>query len=143
MNTRLQVEHPVTEMVTGLDLVEWQLRVAAGEKLPITSQVHIPLFGHSMEARVYAEDPDNGFLPQSGKINVLREPAQIEGKVRIDTGVREGDSISTFYDPMISKVIVHADTRDHAIDLLQETLQNYTVIGLPTNIKFLQRVLKN
>lgn len=142
MNTRLQVEHPITEMITGLDLVEWQLRVAAGETLPIKSQMHVPLIGHAIEARIYAEDPENGFLPQSGKISVLREPVQ-DKNLRIDTGIRQGDSISTFYDPMISKVIVHAETRDQAIFALQKALADYQVIGLPTNIKFLQRVLKH
>ena len=103
----------------------------------------MPLNGHSIEARVYAEDPDNGFLPQSGKIDVLREPTQVEGKVRIDTGIREGDSITTFYDPMISKVIVHAENREAAIYALYQALQEYKVIGVTTNIKFLCRVLKN
>lgn len=125
MNTRLQVEHPVTEMITGLDLVEWQLRVAAGEKLPIKSQLDVPLFGYAMEARIYAEDPENGFLPQSGQIRLLREPKRIEGKVRIDTGVRQGDTISTFYDPMISKLIVHAPTRAEAIQKLNAALEEY------------------
>lgn len=115
MNTRLQVEHPVTEMITGLDLVDWQIRVAAGQKLPITRQADIPLIGHSLEARIYAEDPMNEFLPQSGKITVLREPKQIEGKIRVDTGVKEGDEITTFYDPMISKLIVHETDRQKAI----------------------------
>lgn len=112
MNTRLQVEHPVTELITGLDLVEWQLKVASGQQLPIKDQSKIPLFGHSMEARIYAEDPDNNFLPGSGQIKVLREPVQEQDKVRIDTGVRQGDVISTFYDPMISKLIVHAPDRN-------------------------------
>ena len=143
MNTRLQVEHPITEMITNQDLVEWQLRIAAGEKLPIQNQMHVPLIGHSIEARVYAEDPDNLFLPQSGKIDLLHEPEHIEGKVRIDTGVRQGDTITTFYDPMISKVIVHADDRDSAINALNRALQDYKVVGLPTNIKFLKQVLKN
>lgn len=105
--------------------------------------MHMPLRGHSIEARVYAEDPDNGFLPQSGQIAVLREPEQIDGSVRVDTGIREGDSITTFYDPMISKVIVHAEDREKAIAKLYSALQKYKVIGLPTNIKFLSRVLKN
>ena len=118
MNTRLQVEHPVTEMITGLDLVEWQLRVAAGQKLPITNQSDIPLIGHAMEARIYAEDPQKEFLPQSGKINVLREPVQIPGKVRVDTGVKEGDEITTYYDPMISKLIVCEANRQKAIETL-------------------------
>lgn len=88
MNTRLQVEHPVTEMITRQDLVEWQLRIAAGEKLPIINQKDIPLIGHALEARVYSEDPDNNFLPGSGLIKILKEPKREEGKVRIDTGVR-------------------------------------------------------
>lgn len=88
MNTRLQVEHPVTEMITGLDLVEWQIRVAAGQTLPITEQAKVPLRGHSLEARIYAEDPDHGFLPQSGTLSVLREPTQVPGVVRIDSAVR-------------------------------------------------------
>jgi len=102
-------------MITGYDLVEWQLRIAAGQKLPV-EQKHVKLSGHSIEARIYAEDPDNNFLPQSGKISVLREPLEIEGKVRIDSGVRQGDTITTFYDPMIAKLIVHADNRELAID---------------------------
>lgn len=141
MNTRLQVEHPVTEMITGLDLVEWQLRIASGQKLPILKQSEVPLIGHALEARIYAESPDKEFLPQSGKIVVLREPQQVSGKVRVDTGVKEGDIISTYYDPMISKLIVHEATREKAIESLDTALENYHVIGLPTNIKFLRRVL--
>ncbi len=128
-------------MITGLDLVDWQIRVAAGEKLPITQQKNIPLIGHSLEARIYAEDPQKEFLPQSGKINVLREPMQVPGKVRVDTGVKEGDTISTYYDPMISKLIVHEPNRQKAIEALDMALENYHVIGLPTNIKFLRRTL--
>jgi 3-methylcrotonyl-CoA carboxylase alpha subunit len=103
----------------------------------------VPLFGYALEARIYAEDPENGFLPQSGQIRLLREPQRIPGSVRIDTGVRQGDTISTFYDPMISKLIVHAPTRDGAIEKLSAALQEYQVIGLDTNIKFLKRVLAN
>ena len=143
MNTRLQVEHPVTEMITGQDLVEWQLRIASGEKLPILNQKDVPLIGHAMEARVYAEDPDNGFLPGSGLIRVLKEPTRVEGRVRIDTGVRQGDQISTFYDPMISKLIVWGKDRDEACERLYTALDDYKVIGLPTNIKFMKRVLLN
>lgn len=143
MNTRLQVEHPVTELITGLDLVEWQLKVASGMTLPITDQKKVPLFGHAMEARVYAEDPDNNFLPGSGDIKVLRTPKEIDGQCRVDTGVRQGDVISTFYDPMISKLIVHAPDRNQAIKALYSALDDYKVVGLPTNIKFLKRVLLN
>lgn len=144
MNTRLQVEHPITEMITGLDLVEWQIRIANGQKLPILKQSEIPLIGHSMEARVYAEDPDNNFLPQSGKIRVLREPPMMEdGSIRVDTGIREGDRITTFYDPMIAKVIVHGANRQEAIEKLNLALEKYTVIGVPTNIKFMRRVLSH
>jgi 3-methylcrotonyl-CoA carboxylase alpha subunit len=130
-------------MITGLDLVEWQIRIANGQKLPILSQKDIPLKGHSMEARVYAEDPDNNFLPQSGKISVLREPKELmlDGTIRIDTGIREGDKITTFYDPMIAKVIVHGKDRRDAIEKLNLALENYQVIGVPTNIKFMRRVL--
>lgn len=107
------------------------------------TQKDIALHGHSMEARIYAEDPENNFLPGSGHIHVLKEPVQIDDKVRIDTGVRQGDEISTFYDPMISKLIVHGETRDEAIQLLYNALDAYKVVGLPTNIKFLKRVLNN
>lgn len=96
-----------------------------------------------MEARIYAEDPDNGFLPGSGLIKVLKEPKRIDGKIRIDTGVRQGDQISTFYDPMISKLIVWGENRNEAIERLYQALDDYKVIGLPTNIKFMKRVLLN
>ena len=143
MNTRLQVEHPVTEMITGQDLVEWQLKIAAGQTLPILDQKKIPLFGHAMEARIYSEDPDNNFLPGNGTIKILRTPEEIEDCVRIDTGIRQGDTISTFYDPMISKLIVHAPDRAQATQALYSALDSYKVVGLPTNIKFLKRVLLN
>jgi 3-methylcrotonyl-CoA carboxylase alpha subunit len=117
--------------------------VASGEKLPIINQKDIPLIGHAMEARVYAEDPDNGFLPCNGLIRVLKEPTRVDGQVRIDTGVRQGDQISTFYDPMISKLIVWGKDRPEAIERLHQALDDYKVIGLPTNIKFMKRVLMN
>lgn len=96
-----------------------------------------------MEARIYSEDPENNFLPGSGKLQILREPKQIKDEVRVDTGVREGDTITTFYDPMISKLIVHAESREEAIQALYNALNDYKVVGLPTNIKFLKRVLLN
>ena len=107
------------------------------------NQKDIPLIGHALEARVYAEDPDNGFLPGSGLIRILKEPERVEGKVRIDTGVRQGDQISTFYDPMISKLIVWGKDRPEAIERLHQALDDYKVVGLPTNIKFMKRVLLN
>ncbi|EPN70196.1 acetyl-CoA carboxylase, biotin carboxylase, partial [Pseudomonas syringae pv. actinidiae ICMP 19079] len=112
MNTRLQVEHPVTEYITGLDLVEWQIRVARGESLPIT-QVQVPLIGHAMEVRLYAEDPANDFLPATGTLRLYREPASGLGR-RVDSGVAEGDSISPFYDPMLGKLIAWGENREEA-----------------------------
>ena len=121
MNTRLQVEHPVSEMVTGQDFVEWQLRVAAGERLPL-EQDEIPLTGHSIEARIYAENPENDFLPGSGHLSFVKTPDHgsfgLESDVRIDAGVKQGDDVSIYYDPMISKVIVHGEDREHALRLL-------------------------
>lgn len=110
-------------MITGFDLVEWQLKVAAGQPLPVTKQSDIKINGYALEARIYAEDPDNGFLPQNGKITDLVEPRRVRGGVRIDTGVRKGDNISTFYDPMISKLIVHEKDREHAITKLHRKLE--------------------
>jgi 3-methylcrotonyl-CoA carboxylase alpha subunit len=134
MNTRLQVEHPVTEMVTGFDLVEWQFRVAAGEKLPRT-QEEIRLSGHSVEARLYAEDPARGFLPSTGRLHALRFPA-VDG-VRIDSGVEEGQEISPFYDPMLAKIIAHAPTREAALDRLGEALRGTIMAGPRNNLAFL------
>jgi 3-methylcrotonyl-CoA carboxylase alpha subunit len=139
MNTRLQVEHPVTEMITGLDLVEWQLRVAAGEPLPL-SQEALDIYGHAIEARIYAEDPERGFLPSIGRIAYLAAPPVSEF-VRIDTGVRAGDEISRFYDPMIAKLVVWGEDRPSALRRLREALANYRVAGVTTNIPFLQRVV--
>jgi 3-methylcrotonyl-CoA carboxylase alpha subunit len=134
MNTRLQVEHPVTEAVTGLDLVDWQFRVAAGEALPLR-QDQVRLNGHAVEARLYAEDPARGFLPSTGKLVALQWP-QGEG-LRIDTGVEAGAEVSPFYDPMIAKVIAHAPTRDKALDRLADALDRSIVIGPRSNIGFL------
>jgi 3-methylcrotonyl-CoA carboxylase alpha subunit len=138
MNTRLQVEHPVTEMITGEDLVEWQLRVAAGEPLPKT-QAELKLSGHAFEVRLYAEDPTKGFLPATGKLTRLVPPVA-SGHVRFDTGVEEGDSVSVHYDPMIGKLVVWDHDRAQALRRLSAALEDFTVAGLTTNIGFLARV---
>ncbi len=138
MNTRLQVEHPVTEMVTGVDLVEWQLRVAAGERLPL-AQDEIALSGHAFEARLYAEDPARDFLPATGTLHHLAFPAAAPAgaSLRVETGVRQGDAISPFYDPMIAKLVVHADTRPAALAALGEALAATRVAGSTVNTAFL------
>lgn len=135
MNTRLQVEHPVSEMITGTDLVEWQLRVAAGERLPLL-QDDITLNGHSFEARIYAEDPNNDFLPGAGPLLHLSTPAADED-TRIETGVREGDEVSAHYDPMIAKLVVWGEDRTAALKKLRYCLRQYNIVGLNTNIDFL------
>jgi 3-methylcrotonyl-CoA carboxylase alpha subunit len=139
MNTRLQVEHPVTEMITGLDLVEWQLRVAAGEALPMR-QDELGIRGHAIEARIYAEDPAREFLPSIGRLEYLATPATHD-ELRIDTGVREGDEITPFYDPMIAKLIVHGDTRDAALARMRAALDEFHVAGVSTNVGFLRRLM--
>ena len=138
MNTRLQVEHPVTEMITGLDLVEWQLRVAAGEPLPC-KQDELAIHGHAIEARIYAEDPARGFLPQTGRIAHLAFPAA-SGTVRIDTGIESGAEISPHYDPMIAKLVVWGANRDAALAGLRAALGETEIAGPRTNVGFLQRV---
>ena len=140
MNTRLQVEHPVTEMVYGLDLVEQMIRVAAGEKLSIT-QDDIVADGWAIEARVYAEDPARGFLPSIGQLIRYREPAG--DSVRVDSGVEEGGEISMFYDPMIAKLVAHAATREAATDRLHLALDHYEIDGIASNRQFLSAVLEN
>ncbi|NJD26607.1 MAG: acetyl/propionyl/methylcrotonyl-CoA carboxylase subunit alpha [Betaproteobacteria bacterium] len=139
MNTRLQVEHPVTEMITGQDLVEWQLRVAAGQPLPLR-QEQLEIRGHALEARIYAEDANKGFLPATGKLIRLAPPAE-SLNVRVDTGVEEGDEITPFYDPMIAKLIVWDETRDGALARMRKALADYQVAGLTTNIDFLSRLV--
>jgi 3-methylcrotonyl-CoA carboxylase alpha subunit len=149
MNTRLQVEHPVTEMVTGLDLVEWQLRVAANEPLPL-AQDQLKIEGHAIEARIYAEHPARGFLPSTGTLKHLRMPEGVEfsigvggerAPVRIDSGVREGDTITPFYDPMIAKLIVHGASREEALKRMSQALRGCEVVGPHTNVEFLQRIV--
>lgn len=144
MNTRLQVEHPVTELITGVDLVEWQLKVAAGEHLPI-SQSEITHNGHSIELRIYAEDADNDFMPSTGRIDYLKEPLSDKDVhlacVRVDSGVAQGDTISEYYDPMISKLIVWGQTRDIALKQLKQALTQYHVRGVTTNIGYLHSII--
>jgi 3-methylcrotonyl-CoA carboxylase alpha subunit len=132
MNTRLQVEHPVTEAVTGLDLVAWQFQVAAGEGLPL-AQAQVRFNGHALEARVYAEDPENGFLPSTGRIVAL----QLPGDVRVDSGVEAGGEVTPFYDPMIAKLIAHGPSRDAALDRLARALDHTLIAGVRSNVAFL------
>ncbi len=166
MNTRLQVEHPVTEMITGLDLVEWQLRVAAGEPLP-KKQEELTIHGHALEARIYAENPEKGFLPSIGTLRHMHTPAAFEfgstslppsrpsplkgegenraasGYVRIDSGIRQGDAISPFYDPMVAKLIVWGRDREEALGHMAQALSEYQVVGLATNVAFLKRLVES
>jgi 3-methylcrotonyl-CoA carboxylase alpha subunit len=141
MNTRLQVEHPVTEAITGFDLVEWQLRIAAGEGLP-AAQEDIRHEGHAFEARIYAEDPARGFVPQTGRIERLALAHGVEG-VRIDSGIGEGGIVTPFYDPMIAKLIVHGPDRATARGRLERALDRSAVLGLPTNLDFLRAVVRD
>ncbi|MGA6097490.1 acetyl/propionyl/methylcrotonyl-CoA carboxylase subunit alpha [Stutzerimonas marianensis] len=139
MNTRLQVEHPVTEAITGLDLVAWQIRVARGEPLPI-SQEQVPLLGHAIEVRLYAEDPDNDFLPATGTLDLYREASDGPGR-RVDSGVAEGDTVSPFYDPMLGKLIAWGENREEARLRLLAMLDETCVGGVRTNLAFLRRVI--
>jgi 3-methylcrotonyl-CoA carboxylase alpha subunit len=155
MNTRLQVEHPVTEMITGHDLVEWQLRVAAGERLPV-AQDELAIRGHAVEARLYAENPDKGFLPAIGRLSHMSMPAAVEFRrnaddnglhdpapVRIDSGVRPGDAISPHYDPMIAKLVVWGEDRAQAIARMRAALAEFHIVGLANNVDFLARLMDN
>ena len=139
MNTRLQVEHPVTEAITGQDLVEWQMLVAAGGTLPLR-QEQLRINGHAVEVRIYAEDPDRDFLPSTGTLHRLRAPAEGNG-VRVDTGVREGDTVTPYYDPMIAKLIAHGASRQAALAKLHTALGGYEIAGLAPNIDFLGRLV--
>jgi 3-methylcrotonyl-CoA carboxylase alpha subunit len=151
MNTRLQVEHPVTEMITGTDLVEWQIRVAAGEPLP-KKQAELAINGHAIEARIYAENPEKGFLPSIGTLRHMETPGAVAFElggspglpagVRIDSGVRAGDAISPFYDPMIAKLIVWGADRKQALARMAQALSQYQIVGLSTNIAFLKRLVE-
>ncbi|MGH7066172.1 MAG: acetyl/propionyl/methylcrotonyl-CoA carboxylase subunit alpha [Acetobacteraceae bacterium] len=138
MNTRLQVEHPVTEMITGQDLVEWQLRVAAGEPLPL-GQDRLAIQGHAIEARIYAEDPQHDFLPSTGTLTHLRQPHE-NAEVRVDTGVGQGDAITPWYDPMIAKLIVWGEDRNAAVRRLAGALVEYEVVGVATNLDLLRAI---
>ena len=139
MNTRLQVEHPVTEMITGLDLVEWQLKVSAGGTLPLT-QEQLAIRGHALEARIYAEDPDKGFLPSTGRLVHLAPPEE-SLHVRVDTGVEQGDEITPHYDPMIAKLIVWDEDRPRALARMLGALARYRVAGVANNVDFLSRLV--
>ncbi len=138
VNTRLQVEHPVTELVTGLDLVRWQILVAEGHPLPLT-QEQVTFSGHAVEARIYAEDPAAGFLPQAGEVALWRPPE--DDGVRVDAGVATGDSISPYYDPLVAKISAHGATRDEALRRLDAALRRTILFGVRNNIDFVRRVL--
>jgi 3-methylcrotonyl-CoA carboxylase alpha subunit len=138
MNTRLQVEHPVTEMITGLDLVEWQLRVAAGERLPMTQDA-IRIDGHAFEARIYAEDPSRDFAPSTGRLVLFRTPDASEA-VRVDTGFATGDEVSVHYDALLAKLICHGRSRDEALHILRRALAGTDVVGVTSNLDLLYRI---
>lgn len=143
MNTRLQVEHPITEMITGVDLVDWQLRVAMGEPLPLRQQ-EIRCTGHAFEARIYAENPAKNFLPAAGMIWHHDIPSHSEqGVIRLDTGLTEGQDVSVYYDPMISKLIAHGKDRLAALDTLDDALKSYHIAGVPTNMEFLSKCIQH
>jgi acetyl-CoA/propionyl-CoA carboxylase, biotin carboxylase, biotin carboxyl carrier protein len=143
MNTRLQVEHPVTEMVTGIDLVEWQVRIAAGGELTVR-QADVELNGHAVEARVYAEVPEKNFLPSTGTVLLLDElPGQAAGRVRVDSSLVEGLEVSSSYDPMVSKVIAWGEDRSAALDTLDAALAGYTALGLDTNVEYLRLLIND
>ncbi|APR04562.1 acetyl-CoA carboxylase biotin carboxylase subunit [Thauera chlorobenzoica] len=142
MNTRLQVEHPVTELITGLDLVEQMIRVAAGERLPL-SQAEVKIDGWAMECRINAEDPFRGFLPSTGRLVRFQPPAEVPGQVRVDTGVYEGGEISMFYDSMIAKLIVHGATREQAIERMRDALNAFVIRGISSNIPFQAALLQH
>jgi acetyl/propionyl-CoA carboxylase alpha subunit len=138
MNTRLQVEHPVTEMVLGVDLVRAQIEVAQGRPLP-WKQEDLAQRGHAIECRIYAEDPDNGFLPQTGEVAYYREPSG--AGVRVDSGIEAGSVVSVKYDPLLSKLIAHAETRELAIARLGRALDEYRILGTKTNLPYLRRIV--
>ena len=140
MNTRLQVEHPITELVAGIDLVQWQIRIAAGEKFPFT-QNHFHQHGHAIECRVYAEDPANGFLPSTGRLLQFIEPRG--PGIRVDSGFTVGSQVTHFYDPLLAKLIVHAENREVALQRMKTALQEFVVHGVVTNIDFMQAVLRH
>ncbi|MGV3719604.1 MAG: 3-methylcrotonyl-CoA carboxylase, partial [Actinomycetota bacterium] len=140
MNTRLQVEHPLTELVTGRDLVRAQLLVAAGEPLPFTQET-LRQTGHAVECRIYAEDPERGFLPGSGVIQVYREPSG--PGIRVDSGVSEGTAISVHYDSLLAKLVVWAESRDAALERLDWALSQFVVLGTPTNLSFLRALIRH
>jgi acetyl/propionyl-CoA carboxylase alpha subunit len=140
MNTRLQVEHPITEMTTGIDLAKWQLKIASGEKLTI-KQNELIQRGHAIECRIYAEDPANGFLPSIGKLTKVEAPTG--PNVRDDTGIYSGMEITPYYDPMLAKIISYAENRMENINKMIWALSHYVVLGVTTNIPFLKKVLEN
>lgn len=141
MNTRLQVEHPITEMIAHQDLVEWQLRVAGGERLPLT-QAELTMHGHAIEARLYAESPSRNFLPSSGVIEHLRQPRE-NAHLRVETGVREGDAITSYYDPMIAKLVAWGEDRDAALSRLRGALSDYEIASVDTNLELLKNIVAN
>ncbi len=141
MNTRLQVEHPVTEMITGLDLVEWQLRVAAGEKLPL-AQDSIRIHGHAIEGRIYAEDPEREFAPSTGRLALFRTPPDSES-IRVDSGFTSGDMVSVHYDSMLAKLICHGATRDEALRTMRRALAETDVVGVTSNLDLLGRIVSH
>ena len=139
MNTRLQVEHPVTEMITGLDLVEWQLKVAAGEPLPL-GQAQLAIRGHALEARIYAEDADRGFLPSTGRLSHLVTPTE-SLHVRVDSGIEQGDEVTPYYDPMLAKLIVWDENRERALSRMLSALADFRIVGVASNVAFLSRLV--